>query len=285
MKTGKIYKSLIILGFPLIMAPCMAVAQQAGAQDRTTFVSDSTLQWIVIVLLITVFVILMMLIVQGIGKNKAISRLNRRIDVIVNLQNSENQMQLRPKVSSSLPRYNEVADEKLKNQLNELTRKLEELNKKVDANQTKPMQINSLDNNNANEIQSADLVLEAVVPQDQDTLSEPIALSLPLQEEYVANCLTGGAFQILRSVSKKDRKTPYIISKRDNEYYFRLDENNLDAIATAIQYRDSYIEGFCESLNNYSSGTRSFSQESKAGKLQQIGERLEVIEKIKIRYI
>lgn len=285
MKTGKIYKSLIILGFPLIMAPCMAVAQQAGAQDRTTFVSDSTLQWIVIVLLITVFVILMMLIVQGIGKNKAISRLNRRIDVIVNLQSSENQIQLRPKVSSSLPRYNEVADEKLKNQLNELTRKLEELNKKVDADQTKSMQINSLDNNNANEIQSADLVLEAVVPQDQDTLSEPIALSLPLQEEYVANCLTGGAFQILRSVSKKDRKTPYIISKRDNEYYFRLDENNLDAIATAIQYRDSYIEGFCESLNNYSSGTRSFSQESKAGKLQQIGERLEVIEKIKIRYI
>jgi hypothetical protein len=285
MKTGKIYKSLIILGFPLIMAPCMAVAQQAGAQDRTTFVSDSTLQWIVIVLLITVFVILMMLIVQGIGKNKAISRLNRRIDVIVNLQNSENQMQLRPQVSSSLPRYNEVADEKLKNQLNELTRKLEELNKKVDADQTKSMQINSLDKSNADEIQSADLVLEAVVPQDQDTLSEPIALSLPLQEEYVANCLTGGAFQILRSVSKKDRKTPYIISKRDNEYYFRLDENNLDAIATAIQYRDSYIEGFCESLNNYSSGTRSFSQESKAGKLQQIGERLEVIEKIKIRYI
>ncbi|WP_313531738.1 hypothetical protein [Sphingobacterium multivorum] len=284
MKTGKIYKSLIILGFPLIMAPCMAVAQQAGAQGRTTFVSESTLQWIVIVLLITVFVILMMLIVQGIGKNKAISRLNRRIDVIVNLQNSENQMQLRPQVSSSLPRYNEVADEKLKNQLNELTGKLEELNKKVDANQTKSMQINSLDKSNADEIQSADLVLEAVVPQDQDTLSEPITLSIPQQQEFVSNCMTAGAFQELLPINKKSRHTPYIISKRENEYYFRLDESNLDAITTAIQYRNSYIDGFCESLNNHFPGAKSFTQESKAGRLQWEGETLQVVEKIKIRY-
>jgi len=97
--------------------------------------------------------------------------------------------------------------------------------------------------------------------------------------------MTGGAFQNLQSVSKKDRRTPYIISMRDNEYYFRLDESNLDAIANSLQHRDSYIDGFCESLNNYFPGAKSFVQESKVGRLQKIENRLQVIEKINIKYI
>jgi len=285
MKIGKIYKSLMLLGLLLAIKPSFAISQQVDVTSQSSLMSDKVLQYVVIGLAITVLLVLIFMIIQTNSRNRVVVELEHRIDSFQKQLRNDSQQQLRPQVSSSLPRYNEVVDDSFKKQLQELTEKFETLDRKVDGVlQPKPAQISTADKNESNNIQPEDIDLESIQQQDRDNLSEPIALSIPPVQEYVADCLTGGAFQDLRPVSRRDRRTPYIISKRENEYYFRLDEANLDAIATSIQHRDSYVDGFCESLNNYFPGAKFFTQESKAGRLQWEGETLQVIEKIKIRY-
>jgi len=286
MKIGKIYKSLILLGLLLIIKPGLATSQLVASNDQTMLMSDMTLQIVVIVLggvMLSLFIFMI---------SQRTSRTNWKQpfrDIINRLEfleegHRKGSPQLRPQVSSSLPRYNND-DDKLKKQLQELNEKFEMLDRKVDGIlQLKPAQISYADKNDSKDIGIIDPVIESTDRQDGEIPSEPITLSIPQQQEYVADCLTGGAFQDLRSVSRRDRRTPYIISKRENEYYFRLDETNLDAIATSIQHRDSYVDGFCESLNNYFPGAKSFTQESKLGRLQLVEDKLQVIEKIKIRY-
>lgn len=285
MKIGKIYKSLMLLGLLLAIKPSFAISQQIDVTSQSSLMSDKVLQYVVIGLAITVLLVLIFMIIQTNSRNRVVVELEHRIDSFQKQLRNDSQQQLRPQVSSSLPRYNEVVDDSFKKQLQELTEKFETLDRKVDGVlQPKPAQISTADKNESNNIQPEDIDLESIQQQDRDNLSEPIALSIPPVQEYVADCLTGGAFQDLRPVSRRDRRTPYIISKRENEYYFRLDEANLDAIATSIQHRDSYVDGFCESLNNYFPGAKSFTQESKLGKLQLVEDKLQVIEKIKIRY-
>lgn len=285
MKIGKIYKSLMLLGLLLAIKPSFAISQQVDVTSQSSLMSDKVLQYVVIGLAITVLLVLIFMIIQTNSRNRVVVELEHRIDSFQKQLRNDSQQQLRPQVSSSLPRYNEVVDDSFKKQLQELTEKFETLDRKVDGVlQPKPAQISTADKNESNNIQPEGIDLESIQQQDRDNLSEPIALSIPPVQEYVADCLTGGAFQDLRPVSRRDRRTPYIISKRENEYYFRLDEANLDAIATSIQHRDSYVDGFCESLNNYFPGAKSFTQESKLGKLQLVEDKLQVIEKIKIRY-
>ena len=275
----------MLLGLLLAIKPSFAISQQVDVTSQSSLMSDKVLQYVVIGLAITVLLVLIFMIIQTNSRNRVVVELEHRIDSFQKQLRNDSQQQLRPQVSSSLPRYNEVVDDSFKKQLQELTEKFETLDRKVDGVlQPKPAQISTADKNESNNIQPEDIDLESIQQQDRDNLSEPIALSIPPVQEYVADCLTGGAFQDLRPVSRRDRRTPYIISKRENEYYFRLDEANLDAIATSIQHRDSYVDGFCESLNNYFPGAKFFTQESKAGRLQWEGETLQVIEKIKIRY-
>ncbi len=287
MKIGKIYKNLILLGLLLTIKPDLATSQPVASNDQTMLMSDMTLQIAVIVLVGVVLFLLIFMISQ---RKSAANRENPFIDITNRLEfleetHRKGSSQSRAQVSSSLPRFNDGNDDKFKQQLQELTEKFETLARKVDGIlQPKPAQISTADKNESNNIQPERIDLESIQQQELDNLSKPIALSLPPLQEYVADCLTGGAFQDLRPVSRRDRRTPYIISKRENEYYFRLDEANLDAIATSIQHRDSYVDGFCESLNNYFPGAKSFIQESKLGKLQLVEDKLQVVEKIKIRY-
>jgi|GEM_PF-1358076 len=287
MKIGKIYKSLILLGLFLTIKPSLAISQQASSNDQAMWMSDIILQIVVIVMVILVLFLLIFMISQRkSGKNwkESFMDITNRLEFLEE-RHRKDPTQSRPQVSSSLPRYNEGNDDKLKKQLQELTEKFETLARKVDENfQPKPAHLSYTDKNDSDNIRPEHTDMESIQRQDQDNLSEPITLSIPQLQEFVADCLTGGAFQDLRPVSRRDRRTPYIISKRENEYYFRLDETNLDAIATSIQHRDSYVDGFCESLNNYFPGAKSFTQESKLGKLQLVEDKLQVIEKIKIRY-
>ncbi|MCW2260133.1 MULTISPECIES: hypothetical protein [Sphingobacterium] len=284
MKIGKINKSLIIVALLLAIKPSSAFAQQSDIDSQTLLMSDMTLQYVVIGLGVTVLFLLVAMIIQSNNQKGAISELENRIKFLD--KQSLNQSQTsRPQVSSTLSRSNESDIDTLKKQIQELVRKIEELNKKVDANDVKSNQVVPVDGSVSTESSSTVETIESVIHQDVETPSEPIILSVPQQQEYVGNCMTGGAFQDLQSVSKKDRRTPYIISMRDNEYYFRLDESNLDAITNSLQHRDSYIDGFCESLNNYFPGAKSFVQESKVGRLQKVENRLQVIEKINIKYI
>lgn len=287
MKIGKTYKSLIILGMLLAIKPSLAISQPVDSENRTIWMSDMMLQIAVIVLGIAVLFLLIFMIIQrksGTNWNRSFMDIMNRLEFLEE-RHRKDSPQSRPQVSSSLPRYSNDDDDKLRKQLLELTEKFETLNKKVDEIlQSRPAQISYADKNDSNNIQPERADMESIQKQDQDDLSEPITLSIPQQQEFVADCLTGGAFQDLRPVSRRDRRTPYIISKRENEFYFRLDETNLDAIATSIQHRDSYVDGFCESLNNYFPGAKSFTQESKLGKLQLVEDKLQVVEKIKIRY-
>lgn len=287
MKIGKIYKSLILLGLLLKIKPGFATSQPFASIDQTMLISDMTLQIAVIVLGgVVLFVLIFMISQRKSGTNwkQSLMDITNRLEVLEETRR-KGSPQSGPQVSSSLPRYNDGNDDKLKQQLQELTEKFETLARKVEGIlQSKPTQISSTDKNDNIDIGSINPVIERTDRRDGEIPSEPITLSIPQQQEFVADCLTGGAFQDLRSVSRRDRRTPYIISKRENEYYFRLDETNLDAIATSIQHRDSYVDGFCESLNNYFPGAKSFTQESKLGKLQLVEDKLQVIEKIKIRY-
>lgn len=291
MKIGKTYKSLIILGMLLAIKPSLAISQPVDSENRTMWMSDMMLQIAVIVLGIVVLFLLIFMIIQrksGANWNRSFMDITNRLKFLEERHRTDSP-QSRPQVSSSLPRYSNDDDGKLKKQLLELTEKFEALNKKVDGIlESKPALIIPTDRNDSNNIRAERTNMESIQKQDQDDLSEPITLSIPQQQqqqqEFVADCLTGGAFQDLRPISRRDRRTPYIISKRENEYYFRLDETNLDAIATSIQHRDSYVDGFCESLNNYFPGAKSFTQESKLGKLQLVEDKLQVVEKIKIRY-
>ncbi|WP_447767516.1 hypothetical protein [Sphingobacterium faecium] len=285
MKIGKIYKNLIIVALLWAIKPSSAVAQQSDIDSQTLLMSDMTLQYVVFGLGITVLFLIVLIIIQSSSQKSAISDLENRIDSIQKRPLHENQQHVRSQISSSLPRYNESDIGTLKNQIQELVRKIEELNKKVDANDVKSNQAVAREGSVSTEFSSAVETIESVIHQDVETPSEPIILSVPQQQEYVGNCMTGGAFQDLQPVSKKDRRTPYIISMRDHEYYFRLDESNLDAIANSLQHRDSYIDGFCESSNNYFPGAKSFIQVSKVGRLQKVEDRLQVIEKINIKYI
>lgn len=285
MKIGKIYKGLMLLGLLLVIRPSFAISQQVDVTRQSSLMSDKVLQYVVIGLAITVLLSLIFMIIQTNSRNRVVVELEHRIDSFQKQPRNDSQQQLRPQVASSLPRYKEGNDDELKNQLQELTDKFEALDKKVNGIlQPKPAQTIYRDENDSKDILPIDPVIESTDRSSVEIPSEPITLSIPQQQEFVANCLTGGAFQDLRPVSRRDRRTPYIISKRENEYYFRLDETNLDAIATSIQHRDSYVDGFCESLNNYFYGAKSLTQESKAGRLQWEGETLQVIEKIKIRY-
>lgn len=285
MKIGKIYKSLIIVALLLAIKPSSAFAQQSDIDSQTLLMSNMTLQYVVIGLGVTVLFVLVLMIIQSNNQKGAISELENRISSIQKSLINENLQQVKPKVSQTLSRSNESDIDTLKKQIQELERKIAELNKKVDANDVNSNQVVPVDGSVSSEFSSTDATIDFLIHQDVETPSEPIILSLPQQQEYVGNCMTGGAFQDLQSVSKKDRRTPYIISMRDNEYYFRLDESNLDAIANSLQHRDSYIDGFCESLNNYFPGAKSFVQESKVGRLQKVENRLQVIEKINIKYI
>lgn len=287
MKIGKIYKSLILLGLFLTIKPSLTISQPLTNNDQKMLMSDMVLQIAVIVLGIVVLMLLIFMIIQrasGSNWKRLFMDISNRVEFLEE-KHLKGVQQSRPQVSSSLPRHNEVNDDKLKQQFQELTEKFEALNKKVyGILQPKLSQISYTDKNDSNNIRSERTDMDSIQKQDQDDLSEPIILSIPQQQEFVADCLTGGAFQDLRPVSRRDRRTPYIISKRENEYYFRLDETNSDAIATSIQHRDSYVDGFCESLNNYFPGAKSFTQESKLGKLQLVEDKLQVVEKIKIRY-
>ncbi len=284
MKIGKIYKSLMLLGLLLAIKPSFAISQQVDVTSQSSLMSDKVLQYVVIGLAITVLLVVIFMIILTNSRNRAIVELEHRIDSVQNQPRNNSQQQLRPQVSSSLPRYSEGNDDKFKKQLQELTEKFEALDKKVEGVlQPKPAIIYT-DRNDSKDILPVVPLIESTDRPSVENPSEPITLSIPQQQEFVSNCMTAGAFQELLPISKKSRHTPYIISKRENEYYFRLDESNLDAITTAIQYRNSYIDGFCESLNNHFPGAKSFTQESKAGRLQWEGETLQVIEKIKIRY-
>lgn len=284
MKIGKIYKSLMLLGLLLAIKPSFAISQQVDVTSQSSLMSDKVLQYVVIGLAITVLLVVIFMIILTNSRNRAIVELEHRIDSVQNQPRNDSQQQLRPQVSSSLPRYSEGNDDKFKKQLQELTEKFEALDKKVEGVlQPKPAIIYT-DRNDSKDILPVVPLIESTDRPSVENPSEPITLSIPQQQEFVSNCMTAGAFQELLPISKKSRHTPYIISKRENEYYFRLDESNLDAITTAIQYRNSYIDGFCESLNNHFPGAKSFTQESKAGRLQWEGETLQVIEKIKIRY-
>jgi len=284
MKIGKIYKSLMLLGLLLAIKPSFAISQQVDVTSQSSLMSDKVLQYVVIGLAITVLLVVIFMIILTNSRNRAIVGLEHRIDSVQNQPRNDSQQQLRPQVSSSLPRYSEGNDDKFKKQLQELTEKFEALDKKVEGVlQPKPAIIYT-DRNDSKDILPVVPLIESTDRPSVENPSEPITLSIPQQQEFVSNCMTAGAFQELLPISKKSRHTPYIISKRENEYYFRLDESNLDAITTAIQYRNSYIDGFCESLNNHFPGAKSFTQESKAGRLQWEGETLQVIEKIKIRY-
>lgn len=284
MKIGKIYKSLMLLGLLLAIKPSFAISQQVDVTSQSSLMSDKVLQYVVIGLAITVLLVVIFMIILTNSRKRAIVELEHRIDSVQNQPRNDSQQQLRPQVSSSLPRYSEGNDDKFKKQLQELTEKFEALDKKVEGVlQPKPAIIYT-DRNDSKDILPVVPLIESTDRPSVENPSEPITLSIPQQQEFVSNCMTAGAFQELLPISKKSRHTPYIISKRENEYYFRLDESNLDAITTAIQYRNSYIDGFCESLNNHFPGAKSFTQESKAGRLQWEGETLQVIEKIKIRY-
>ncbi|WP_286753074.1 MULTISPECIES: hypothetical protein [Sphingobacterium] len=285
MKIGKIYKSLILIGLLLVIKPSFAISQQVDVTSQSSLMSDKVLQYVVIGLAITVLLVLIFMMIQTNSRNRVVIELERRIDSFQKQPRNDNQQQLRPQVSSSLPRYSNDDNNILKKQVQELTEKFETLARKVDGILlSKPAQISSTAKNNDKDIGVINPIIERTDTRDGEIPSEPITLSVPQQQEFVADCLTGGAFQDLRSVSRRDRRTPYIISKRENEYYFRLDETNLDAIATSIQHRDSYVDGFCESLNNYFPGAKSFTQESKLGRLQLVEDKLQVVEKIKIRY-
>jgi len=285
MKIGKIYKSLMLLGLLLVIKPSFAISQQVDVTSQSPLMSDKVLQYVVIVLAITVLLVLIFMMIQTNSRNRVVVELKRRIDSFQKQPINDSQQQLRPQVSSSLPRDSNGDNNILKKQVQELTEKFETLARKVDGILlSKPEQISSTAKNDNKDMGSINPVIEPTDRQDGETPSEPITLSVPQQQEFVADCLTGGAFQDLRPVSRRDRRTPYIISKRENEYFFRLDETNLDAIATSIQHRDSYVDGFCEALNNYFPGAKSFTQESKLGKLQLLEDKLQVVEKIKIRY-
>lgn len=285
MKIGKIYKSLILLGLLLVIKPSFAISQQVDVTSQSSLMSDKVLQYVVIGLAITVLLVLIFMMIQTNSRNRVVVELERRIDSFQKQPRNDSQQQLRPQVSSSLPRYSNDDNNILKKQVQELTEKFETLARKVDGILlSKPAQISSTAKNDDKDIGVINPIIEQTDTRDGEIPSEPITLSVPQQQEFVADCLTGGAFQDLRSVSRRDRRTPYIISKRENEYYFRLDETNLDAIATSIQHRDSYVDGFCESLNNYFPGAKSFTQESKLGRLQLVEDKLQVVEKIKIRY-
>jgi len=285
MKIGKIYKSLILIGLLLVIKPSFAISQQVDVTSQSSLMSDKVLQYVVIGLAITVLLVLIFMMIQTNSRNRVVIELERRIDSFQKQPRNDNQQQLRPQVSSSLPRYSNDDNNILKKQVQELTEKFETLARKVDGILlSKPAQISSTAKNDDKDIGVINPIIERTDTRDGEIPSEPITLSVPQQQEFVADCLTGGAFQDLRSVSRRDRRTPYIISKRENEYYFRLDETNLDAIATSIQHRDSYVDGFCESLNNYFPGAKSFTQESKLGRLQLVEDKLQVVEKIKIRY-
>lgn len=287
MKIGNIYKSLILSVLLLTIKPSLVISQPVASNDQTMFMPDMILQIAVIVLGGVVLFLLIFMISQrksGTNWKQSYMDITNRLEFLEE-RHKKGSLQSRPQVSSSLPRYSDDDDDKLKRQLQELTEKFGTLERKVDGLlQSKPAQISYTDKMDSKDIWASDSAIESTDRQDGEIPSEPITLSIPHQQEFVADCLTGGAFQHLRPVSRKDRRTPYIISKRENEYYFRLDETNLDAIATSIQHRDSYVDGFCESINNYFPGARSFTQESKAGRLQQEGETLQVVEKIKIRY-
>lgn len=287
MKIGNIYKSLILSVLLLTIKPSLVISQPIASNDQTMFMPDMILQIAVIVWGGVVLFLLIFMISQrksGTNWKQSFMDITNRLEFLEE-RHKKGSLQSRPQVSSSLPRYSDDDDDKLKRQLQELTEKFGTLDRKVDGLlQSKPAQISYTDKIDSKDIGASDSAIESTDRQDGEIPSEPITLSIPHQQEFVADCLTWGAFQHLRPVSRKDRRTPYIISKRENEYYFRLDETNLDAIATSIQHRDSYVDGFCESINNYFPGARSFTQESKAGRLQQEGETLQVVEKIKIRY-
>jgi len=88
------------------------------------------------------------------------------------------------------------------------------------------------------------------------------------------------------STSKKNRTTPYIIVKKDHKYTFRLDNDNPAALINAVQHRGSYMEGFCESVNNYFPGAKTMEQvATSVGKLEERDGKFTVTERIQIRYI
>lgn len=129
-----------------------------------------------------------------------------------------------------------------------------------------------------------ELSQERQEPQKEQEPSETKLVEA--QTEYVASCLTGGGFKDLVSTSKKNRTTPYIIVKKDHKYTFRLDNDNPAALINAVQHRGSYMEGFCESVNNYFPGAKSMEQvATSVGKLEERDGKFTVTERIQIRYI
>ncbi|GAA4168266.1 hypothetical protein [Sphingobacterium ginsenosidimutans] len=284
MKINNTYKKLMLgILFLSGLKPGFATIQQQHIENQTTIMSDVLFQRIVIALGTAVLFLFVLMIVQIIARRRAIATLENNVRGLEFKLNS-NQQQLNTRQNSpNQVRHDETYYESLKSELDILKSTVGELSKTVsELNGNCTARVAE---ENKTENKSIDQVNNTQIHQHVDMPSEPITLSVPTRQEFVASCLTGGAFKDLEPVSKKDRRTPYIIVNKENEYFFRLDESNHDAIMNSLQHRDSYIDGFCEPLNNYFPEARTFTQLSELGKLQKQENRFKVIEKIKIKYI
>lgn len=177
-----------------------------------------------------------------------------------------NKLISKAQVSSTVGRFNVEGEEKLKREIAALQSQVVDL-------------INDLANSGVGQLEQQNIT------NNEQIATAVEASPVVVTSEYVASCMTGGAFVDLKPVAQKDRKTPYIIYQQGNAYFFSLDAENQEALINSMQNRGSYIEGFCDTQNNYFSEARTFVQESGLGKLEQVGDTFKVIEKIKIKYI
>lgn len=101
-----------------------------------------------------------------------------------------------------------------------------------------------------------------------------------------ATCMHDGNLFFLTLSKAKNQYTPYIITEKNNNYYFTIDDTNEAAKTNAITFYETYLASFCEFVNDLSAHHASFELvDGSKGVLAKIGDRFTVVTKLKIKFI